>query len=57
MRVRIISRRANFPGAGSGTPTVMQVADQIRPKVPKLAGLMDSGEEDVLAYMAFPTLG
>jgi putative transposase len=31
------------------------VADQLRPKVPKLAALMDSAEEDVLAYMAFPT--
>jgi putative transposase len=30
------------------------VADQIRPKVPKLANLMDSAEEDVLAYMTFP---
>jgi putative transposase len=30
------------------------VADQLRPKVPKLASLMDSAEEDVLAYMAFP---
>lgn len=30
------------------------VADQIRPKVPKLASLMDSAEEDVLAYMTFP---
>ena len=30
------------------------VADQIRPKVPKLPGLMDSAEEDVLAYMTFP---
>jgi putative transposase len=30
------------------------VADQIRPKVPKLATLMDSAEEDVLAYMTFP---
>jgi transposase-like protein len=30
------------------------VADQLRPKVPKLATLMDSAEEDVLAYMAFP---
>ncbi len=27
------------------------VADQLRPKVPKLATLMDSAEEDVLAYM------
>jgi transposase-like protein len=31
------------------------VADQLRPKVPKLAALMDAAEEDVLAYMAFPT--
>lgn len=30
------------------------VADQIRPKVPKLANLMDGAEEDVLAYMTFP---
>ena len=31
-----------------------QVADQLRPKVPKLAGLMDEAEADVLAYMGFP---
>lgn len=30
------------------------VADRIRPKVPKLAQLMDTAEEDVLAYMTFP---
>jgi len=30
------------------------VADQVRPKVPKLANLMDDAEEDVLAYMTFP---
>jgi len=30
------------------------VADQIRPKVPKLANLMDQAENDVLAYMTFP---
>jgi transposase-like protein len=30
------------------------VADQIRPKVPKLAALMDEAEPDVLAYMTFP---
>ncbi|WP_186393917.1 MULTISPECIES: IS256 family transposase [unclassified Pannonibacter] len=29
-------------------------AGQIRPKVPKLATLMDSAEQDVLAYMTFP---
>jgi putative transposase len=31
-----------------------QVADQLRPKVPKLALLMDAAESDVLAYMSFP---
>ncbi len=31
-----------------------QVADQLRPKVPKLANLMDQAEPDVLAYMTFP---
>ena len=32
-----------------------KVADQLRPKVPKLAALMDAAEPDVLAYMGFPT--
>jgi putative transposase len=31
-----------------------QVADQLRPKVPKLAALMDETEADVLAFMSFP---
>ena len=31
-----------------------QVADQLRPKVPKLAILMDQAEPDVLAFMSFP---
>ena len=30
------------------------VADQIRPRVPKLAALLDAAEEDVLAYLTFP---
>ena len=30
------------------------VADQIRPKVPKLAAIMDQAEHDVLAYMTLP---
>jgi putative transposase len=30
------------------------VADQLRPRVPKLAALMDEAEADVLAFMAFP---
>ena len=32
-----------------------RVADQLRPKVPKLATLMDNSETDVLAYMTFPS--
>ena len=31
-----------------------QVADQARPRLPKLAALMDAAEADVLAYMNFP---
>jgi transposase-like protein len=31
-----------------------RVADQLRPRVPKLAALMDEAEVDVLAYMDFP---
>jgi transposase-like protein len=31
-----------------------RVADQLRPKVPRLAELMDAAEHDVLAYMDFP---
>lgn len=31
-----------------------QVADQLRPKLPKLAALLDEAETDVLAFMSFP---
>jgi hypothetical protein len=31
-----------------------EVADKLRPKVPKLAALMDEAEPDVLAYIGFP---
>src|SRR4051795_6626195 len=31
-----------------------QVADQLRPRWPRLATLMDESEHDVLAYMSFP---
>ena len=31
-----------------------KVADQLRPKLPKLAAFMDEAEADVLAYMDFP---
>jgi putative transposase len=30
------------------------VADQVRPKLPKLAALLDDAETDVLAFMSFP---
>jgi len=32
-----------------------RIADQLRPKLPKLAKLLDDAEADVLAYMTFPT--
>lgn len=32
-----------------------RVADQLRPKLPKLADLMDQAEPNVLAYMSFPS--
>ena len=31
-----------------------RLADQLRPRWPKLAALLDESEDDVLAYMAFP---
>jgi transposase-like protein len=42
------------PNAGAASTQWRAVADQIRPKVPKLATLMDDAEHDVLAYMSFP---
>jgi putative transposase len=40
--------------AAAATAQWRQVADQLRPKVPKLAALMDEAEADVLAFMSFP---
>ena len=40
--------------AGAAKTQWRKVADQLRPTVPKLARLMDTAEEDVLAYMSFP---
>jgi hypothetical protein len=40
--------------AGAAKAQWRQVADQVPPKLPKLAALLDKAEEDVLAYMAFP---
>jgi transposase-like protein len=42
------------PDAVSAKAQWRQVADQMRPKLPKLAAIMDDAEEDVLAYMTFP---
>jgi transposase-like protein len=40
--------------AASASAQWRKVADQLRPKLPKLAALMDEAEPDVLAYMTFP---
>jgi putative transposase len=40
--------------AASARTQWRSVADQLRPKLPKLAVLMDEAEPDVLAYMGFP---
>ncbi len=40
--------------AGAASQQWRKVADQLRPKLPKLAVLMDEAEPDVLAYMTFP---
>ena len=42
------------PDQPTASATWRQVADQLRPRWPKLATLMDESEHDVLAYMAFP---
>lgn len=42
------------PNAEAASIQWRAVADQIRPKVPKLAALMDDAEHDVLASMPFP---
>ena len=40
--------------AGAAHAQWRQVADQLRPRVAKLAAFMDEAENDVLAYMSFP---
>jgi putative transposase len=42
------------PDAAIAHQTWRHVADQLRPRWPKLAVLMDESEHDVLAYIAFP---
>lgn len=40
--------------AASARKQWRHVADELRPRVPKLAALLDEAETDVLAYMGFP---
>jgi putative transposase len=42
------------PDIAAARQTFRHVADQFRPRLPKLAVLMDESEHDVLAYMDFP---
>jgi transposase-like protein len=42
------------PDAASARETWRRVADQLRPRFPRVAQLLDSAEEEVLAYLAFP---
>jgi transposase-like protein len=42
------------PDQAGARQTWRHVADQLRPRWPKLGKLMDDSEDDVLAYMAFP---
>ena len=43
------------PDANSAQNAWRQVADQLRPRFPKAAELMDQAEADVLAHLHFPT--
>jgi putative transposase len=43
------------PDRTAAGQTWRQVADQLRPRWPKLASLMDESEHDVLAYLTFPS--
>jgi putative transposase len=42
------------PDRAAASQTLRHVADQLRPKWPKLAGFIDDSEMDVLSYMDFP---
>jgi len=44
------------PDRANAGETWRKVAEQLRPRWPKLADLMDDSEHDVLAYMSFPRL-
>ena len=53
-RLRLHRHRLRPGDAEAASTQWRAVADQIRPKVPKLAAIMDDAETDVLAYMSFP---
>jgi transposase-like protein len=42
------------PDAASARETWRRVADQLRPRFPRLAQLLDEAEEEVLTYLSFP---
>jgi transposase-like protein len=42
------------PDQATARQTWRQVAEQLRPRWPKLAPLMDQSEHEVLPYLAFP---
>jgi putative transposase len=52
-RLRLHRHRAQDDAEAARTQW-RKVADQLRPKLPKLAAFMDEAEHDVLAYMSFP---
>lgn len=54
MIVAFIDTAFAQPDITSAKTQWRQVADQMRPKLPKLAAIMDETEDDVLAYMTFP---
>jgi putative transposase len=49
-----IRQAFNQPDQKGAVEVWRHVADQLRPRWPKLATLMDESEADVMAYMAFP---
>ena len=55
MPIRFIATAFAQDDAVAAKAQSRKVADQLRPKLPKLAAAMDEAETDVLAYMDFPT--
>jgi putative transposase len=53
-RPRLLRHRLSQDDADAAKAQWRRVADQLRPKLPKLAAFLDEAEADVLAYMTFP---